>query len=247
MPEIKLITGDATNLSFIKSNSIDLIIAAPPFINRDPNGYGGDPRKQVHFDSNKMLKLLIKSTKEMERVLKPTGSIWIEISPEEDLMHKYISEVLKKTKLIHPDTIIHKVSDDEDKSKLDEDIYKDWYLWFHFVKDSNQYYKNPFKVKKYKDPVWNLPLSNKNDIIDKTLSFTYPKINHYAVIKDIPERFIEMYTKEGAVVLDPFGGSGTVASVAYQLNRNSISVDVSPEQTAIANKRIDLLKSINNV
>jgi DNA modification methylase len=247
MPEIKIITGDATNLSFIKSNSIDLIIAAPPFINRDPNGYGGDPRKQIHFNSKKMLNLLVKSTKEMERILKPTGSIWIEISPEEDLMHKYISKVLDKTSLYHPDTIIHKVLDDENKSNKDEVIYKDWYLWFHLVKDPNNYYQNPFKVKKFKDPLWELPLSNKNDTIDKALSFSYPKISHYAVVKDIPERFIEMYTKEGSTVLDPFGGSGTVASVAYQLNRNSISVDISPEQTVIANKRIEILKSVNDV
>lgn len=247
MAEVKFITGDATSMSFIKSNSIDLIIAAPPFINRDANGYGGDPKKQIHFDSKKMLKLLIKSTKEMERVLKPTGSIWIEISPEEDLMHKYISEVLSKTKLHHPNTIIHKVTDDENKSNKDEVIYKDWYLWFHLVKDPNNYYQNPFKVKKFKDPLWELPLSNKNDIVDKALGFNYPKIIHYAVVKDIPERFIEMYTKEGFTILDPFGGSGTVASVAYQLNRDAISVDISQEQTDISKKRIEILKSINNV
>lgn len=244
MVDVKLITGDATNLSFIESNSIDLIIAAPPFINRDPTGYGGDPKKQINFNSKKMLKLLLKSTKEMERVLKPTGSIWIEISPENALMHRYIVEVLDKTNLKNPDTIVHKVLDDESKSNIDEVIYKDWFLWFHLVKDVNNFYSNPFKVKKFRDPVWYLNNTNREDLVDKTLKLAYPKIINYTVVKDIPERFIEMYTKEKAVVLDPFGGSGTVAAVAYSMNRNGISVDVSEEQTDVARKRIDIVKAM---
>jgi DNA modification methylase len=244
MTEAKAFTGDATNLSFIKNSSVDLIITAPPFINRSPEIYGGDPKKQINFNYKNMLKLLIKSTKEMERVLKPTGSIWIEISPEDGLMYKYLSTVLEKTNLKHVDTIIHKISDDGDKSKKDEFIYKDWLLWFHLVKDSDQFYRNPFKIKKFKDPIWELNNTNKNDIIDKTLKLNYPDIVYYTVTKDIPERFVDMYTKENALVLDPFGGSGTVASVAYELNRNSISIDISEDQTEIAKKRIELTKSL---
>jgi len=245
MPEIEIITGDATNLFFIKKNSIDLVIAAPPFINRHPGVYGGDPKKQINFDSKKMLNLLIKSTKEMERVLKPTGSIWIEISPEDGLMYKYVAKVLEKTNLKHTDTIIHKVLDDEGMSKGDESIYDNWFLWFHFVKSPEQAYSNPFKVKKFKDPVWEFNLSNKDDTIDKTLKLSYPEIVDYTVVKEIPERFIEMYTKPNALILDPFGGSGMVASIAYGLDRNSISVDISPKQAEIAKKRIDLMKVIN--
>jgi DNA modification methylase len=245
MVETKIITGDATNLSFIKSSSIDLIVAAPPFINRDPNVYGGDPTKQINFNSKSMLKLLVKSTKEMQRVLKPTGSIWIEISPEDGLMYKYISEIIKKTSLLHVDTIIHKISNIENKSKRDEFIYKDWLMWFHLVKDEEKFYHNPFKVKKFRDPVWELNLSNKDDIIDKTLRLNHPSIDHYTVVRDIPERFIEMYTKKDDVVLDPFGGSGTVAAVAYELGRSSISVDISSEQTDLAKKRIEIVKSMS--
>jgi site-specific DNA-methyltransferase (adenine-specific) len=245
MPEVKILNGDATNLSFIKSGSIDLIIAAPPFINRNPDMYGGNPKKQINFNNKKMLNLLIKSTKEMQRVLKPTGSIWIEISPEDGLMYHYISEVLKKTNLYHTDTIIHKISDDNNKSKRDEFIYKDWLMWFHLVKDEETFYHNPFKVKKFKEPIWELNISNKNDIIDKTLELNYPNIVYYTVVRDIPERLIEMYTKKDDVVLDPFGGSGTVAAVAYELGRNSISVDISLEQTNLAKKRIEIMKSMN--
>ncbi len=245
MTEVKAITGDATNLSFIKSNSIDLIVAAPPFINRDPSIYGGDRSKQINFDSKKMLKLLVKSTKEMERVLKPTGSICIEISPEDALIHKYVVEVLKKTNLIYQDSIIHKLKDLEGKSKRDEFVYQDWLMWLHLVKSPHDFYNNPFKVKKYKDPVWELNLTNREDIIDRALAKDDLHILEYTVVADIPERFIEMYTKPGQTVLDPFGGTGTVACVAYKLGRNGISVDVSPDQTKVAEQRISLVKAMN--
>lgn len=245
MSNINLVTGDATNLKFIPNNSIDLIIAAPPFINRDPSFYGGDPRKQINFDSKKMLKLLLKSTKEMQRVLKPTGSIWIEISPEDGLMHKYIAEVLKKTNLSYIESIIHKISNAHGRSNKDEYIYQDWLMWFHLVKDPANFYSNPFKIKKYKDPIWELESTNENDLVDKAMGLNYPNIVHYTVVRGIPERLIEMYTRPGWIVLDPFGGSGTVAGVAYELDRDAISVDISPEQTLIAQKRINLVKSIH--
>lgn len=244
MIQSQAITGDATNLYFVKSNSVDLAIAAPPFINRDPEYYGGDPKKQINYNSKNMLKLLLKSTKEMQRVIKPKGSIWIEVSPEDGLMYKYVSEILNKTNLIHADTIIHKIANIEGKSRSDEFIYQDWLMWFHFVKQEDFYF-NPFKVKKFKDPIWELDLTNEKDIIDRALQVENPNVFQYTVVKDIPERFIEMYTKPGSMVLDLFGGSGTVSGVAHKLGRNSISVDISPEQTSLAKKRLDLIKSMS--
>lgn len=42
-----------------------------------------------------------------------------------------------------------------------------------------------------------------------------------------------------AVVLDPFGGAGTVALVAQRLNRNSILIEVSDEYAQLAHDRIE--------
>ena len=44
-------------------------------------------------------------------------------------------------------------------------------------------------------------------------------------------------TKSGTV-LDPFGGSGTTAQVAAQLNRNAIICELNPEYIKIANQRL---------
>ena len=41
-----------------------------------------------------------------------------------------------------------------------------------------------------------------------------------------------------ATVLDPFGGAGTVGLVAERLDRNSITIETSPDYADIAQRRI---------
>ena len=244
MVKIDFVLGDATRLSGIKSNSIDLIIAAPPFIQKDPSVYGGNPKSQINYDSNKMLNLLVKSTKEMQRVLKDTGSIWIEISPDQALMHRYVSKVLEKTNLFNAGNLIHKIKYHNEMFNINpEERYQDWLMWFHFVKNPN-FYRNPFKIKKYEGSFWELELSNKNSLVDIELFKEYPEVFDYTAVKDIPERLIEMFSKPGGTVLDPFGGSGVTACEAYKLYRNAISVDISPRQKEIAEARFEIEKRI---
>ena len=45
------------------------------------------------------------------------------------------------------------------------------------------------------------------------------------------------------IVLDPFIGSGTTASVAIEEGRNYIGIDVNPDYVALANKRIETAAS----
>lgn len=247
MSTVDIIIDDATKLNSVSDNSIDLIIAAPPFINRDPEMYGGNPSSQINYNSKNMLKLLVKSTKQMERVLKDTGSIWIEVSPDDGLMYRYISSILSKTNLKHVDTIVHKIVRPRDLFKNNEYIVQDWLLWFHLVKDPSKYYFNNFKVKKYNESMWELELTNKKDLVDIELQKEYSNVFDYSVVQEIPRRFIEMYTKPNSTVLDPFGGSGTVAAEAYKLKRNAISIDVSPVQKEIAEKRLEIVKRIEHV
>jgi DNA modification methylase len=56
--------------------------------------------------------------------------------------------------------------------------------------------------------------------------------------EELIERLIKFYTFRGNVVLDPFGGSGTVAAVAHQLDRRFIYVDNSEEYTRDARNRV---------
>lgn len=63
---------------------------------------------------------------------------------------------------------------------------------------------------------------------------------HFATF---PEKLVEPCIKagcpEGGLVLDPFGGSGTVGVVAHKLNRRALLIELNPEYIEIARRRLE--------
>ena len=81
------------------------------------------------------------------------------------------------------------------------------------------------------------PLRNKRDVWKiNTVPF---KGGHYAAY---PPKLVETCLlagcPEGGVVLDPFMGSGTTGMVASQMGRHFIGIELNPEYTELAYKRI---------
>ncbi len=65
------------------------------------------------------------------------------------------------------------------------------------------------------------------------------RVNHPAPFPvELPRRFIDLYTFEGELVLDPFMGSGTTAVAAVQSGRTYIGYDTDPEYVESARKRV---------
>ena len=65
------------------------------------------------------------------------------------------------------------------------------------------------------------------------------RVNHPAPFPvELPERFIQLYTYVGDVVLDPFLGSGSTAVAAVRTGRHYVGYDTDPEYVAIAEARI---------
>ena len=54
----------------------------------------------------------------------------------------------------------------------------------------------------------------------------------------LPRRFIELYTFEGDVVLDPFMGSGTTAVAAVEAGRRYVGYETDPAYVALAEGRL---------
>jgi len=54
----------------------------------------------------------------------------------------------------------------------------------------------------------------------------------------LPEWFIKLFTQPGAVVLDPFMGSGTTLVAAQRLGRRGIGIEVLPEYCDLARKAL---------
>lgn len=52
---------------------------------------------------------------------------------------------------------------------------------------------------------------------------------------------LDMYSKEGQTILDPFMGSGTTAIAAKEMNRNFTGIEISPEYVKIAQDRLSAL------
>ena len=62
---------------------------------------------------------------------------------------------------------------------------------------------------------------------------------HSAVFpKELPNWFIKLFTKPGDLVLDPFLGSGTTSIAAFELDRNSIGIEIKPEYYNLALENI---------
>lgn len=56
---------------------------------------------------------------------------------------------------------------------------------------------------------------------------------------DLPKWFIRLFTEAGALVLDPFLGSGTTALAAIELGRNYTGIEISPDYFALSRERIN--------
>jgi site-specific DNA-methyltransferase (adenine-specific) len=110
-----------------------------------------------------------------------------------------------------------------------------WKSWFEQVEDKN----NPelFVNKKMYEK------SDKDDFI----SLVYGQWNYFADTRqqtkatfsmDIPVRAMKILSYKEDIVMDPFMGSGTSAVAAEFVGRNWVGIELSPNYTEVANKRL---------
>jgi DNA modification methylase len=238
---VNFVTADSKKIN-LENNSVDLVITQAPFYQIDFDYYGEDSSKQIGSEKNtkKYISSLVQVTKEMERVLKPTGSIFVCISNTEPLYSEYVSSVLKKTDLFLANPpFIWNWSENIKETNLGS-VSFDYHFIYHFMKSPGLMYSNPYLVRKHSEAIWNFKPKSDSDKIRKKLEPLGFIENSFT--PEIPRKLIEMFSKPKDIVLDPFGGSGTTACEAYTLNRNAISIDVSEEQTELAKIRLDFVK-----
>ena len=73
---------------------------------------------------------------------------------------------------------------------------------------------------------------------------TEPQKNFHPTVKPIQlmSWLVQLVSKEGDTVLDPFMGSGTTAIACLKLNRNYIGIERNPDYCKIAEERIKNVK-----
>jgi site-specific DNA-methyltransferase (adenine-specific)/site-specific DNA-methyltransferase (cytosine-N4-specific) len=68
--------------------------------------------------------------------------------------------------------------------------------------------------------------------------------NHSATFPNgLPEWFINLFTKEDDVVLDPFMGSGTAVIVANRMGRRAIGIEILPEYFKLVEEKTMFLQT----
>lgn len=81
------------------------------------------------------------------------------------------------------------------------------------------------------------------NIIRTPVNSKMPK-NHKAVMHpDVADWFIEKFTQENEIILDPFMGTGTTALSCVKYNRNFIGIELVQEYVEYATKRIEEYKN----
>jgi site-specific DNA-methyltransferase (cytosine-N4-specific) len=84
--------------------------------------------------------------------------------------------------------------------------------------------------------VWNIPIPNKSDI-------AYGE--HPAIMPDeVARRLVKLFSFVEDIVLDPFLGSGTTASIAKELGRHWIGYEIDPRFEKLINKKLEMQYSM---
>ena len=228
--------GDAIScLSRLDSDSIDLIVADPPY-NLGKN-YGNNidlKDRQAYQDFTRDW------LTQAYRVLKPGGSLYcfmgvkfiarlyllleedLQMTPQGWITWHYTQGMGRKRGF----------------SPRHEDI-----LWFSKGEDATFNLDDVRVPQKYFRKRNNMSGANPGDV----WQFSHV---HYCAAERLPhptqkpeallERIIAASSNAGETVLDPFLGSGTTARVAQVLGRNSIGFDINPDYVNMAKERLDV-------
>lgn len=258
----KIILGDCIEgMKSLPDKSVDLVIADPPYnLSKGNhwkwdnsvklNGFGGNWKKVMEDWDNMTLADYWSFTEawlqQVQRVLKPTGSLWIygtyhNIGIINVIMQKLDVEILNEI-------VWYKRNSFPNLAGRRFTASHENLLWGHVGK-KRQYYFNYKLMKSMKFPedllkndgkqmrtVWDIP-NNKEKV--------EIKFGKHPTQKPVRlcERLILATSKLNNVVLVPFCGAGSECVAAKALKRDFISYEIDNKYREIALKRLD---NINN-
>src|SRR3989338_1235505 len=245
--ENSIILGDCIEkLKEFPDSSVDLIFADPPY-NMQLNGDLWRPNQTKvdavddewdkyesfeHYD-----KFSIEWLKECQRILKPTGTIWV-IGSYHNIFR--VGKIMKDLGFwILNDVIWMKTNPMPNFKGTRFNNAHETLIWASKNKDSRYtfHYKT---MKAFNDDLqlrsdWYIPICNggerlKDNDGNKVHSTQKPEALLY--------RIIISTSNPDDIVLDPFMGSGTTGAVAKKLGRNFIGIEKEENYIRVANERI---------
>lgn len=227
--EIEFYCKDARE-EFLRPESVDLFLVHPPFLHTNKEHYGGDASLQLQNTENvdTFLDSITQCVQNMEKALTPDGNILLLMTNDEQAF-KIISNIITKTNLTIHSSLIWNF----EKSYFVKAITgKETNFILHMSKNKNYNYPIPGLDSFIIDQDWT---PSDIDVMKyKAIGFVYDSFPH-----ELSDLLVPIFSKEGDVVADIFGGTGTVCISALKNNRKAIYNDASFIQAEIAKKRID--------
>lgn len=258
----KIYMKSSEYMSEVDDNSVDLIVTSPPY-NIDIN-YGNKVRSGRVIESkgikysdnlpeNEYRKMLENVFTECKRVLKESGSIFINIKNRYDkdriITPFWIEEYFKDMYL--KNVIIWNFDWGGSTSKRFAPRYE-YVYWFTKHKSKYKFNLDDVKIPalNYRPDRYKSLLKNPSDVwrISMVSGNSEERTSHPAQYPEaLIKRIILCSTDKNDLILDPFMGSGTSAVVAKKLNRNYLGYELQHDYIEIANKRLDNVNSNNEV
>ena len=225
----------------IESNTIDLIYCDILY---------GTGRKFADYQDLKPIRSEIEShyiprIKEMHRILKPTGSIYLQMDTRiNHWMRILIDDIFGY------DRFLNEISWGYNWGGVAKNKYpKKHDIILFYSKTKHYTYNIQYETYKTKDKRWHNNESGKsirdiwddipiiNTMSNERLGYDMQKP------KALIERIIKTSSNEGDLVADFYLGSGTTAEVCKDLNRNFIGCDINPRAVEITLKRLNNARS----
>lgn len=246
LPINEIIHGDSTQvLKNFPDNSVDLIFADPPY-NLQLENELIRPNQTIvdavdddwdKFDSFGVYDDFSSSwLSECQRVLKPSGSIWV-IGSYHNIFR--VGAIMMNLGFwILNDVIWHKTNPMPNFRGTRFTNATETMIWAKKDKDSkynfNYHAMKNLNEEKQMQNVWRLPLCRGEERImidgEKAHSTQKPEALLYRVILSSSD--------PDDIVLDPFFGSGTTGAVAKKLKRRFIGIERAEKYVEVATKRI---------
>ena len=230
-----IVLGDCTKeLKKIESNTVDLIIADPPYnVGKD---YGNKSDKQ---DFDEYIAFTKEWLTECHRILKKNGTIYIFIGFR---YISYIYQILEKDlKMNFVNWISWHYTQGIGKTKGFSPRHDDILMFSKSA--SYKFNLDEIRVpQKFYRKVNNMRGANPGDVWEVS-HIHYCQKNRQEHPTQKPEALVERMvlasSSEGDMVVDPFSGSGTTLRVCQQLNRNAVGIEINPEYVEQTKERLN--------
>ncbi len=234
MSAINLICGDAIEeLRKLNSNSVDLIIADPPY-NLGKN-YGNNHDLKEFEEYIEFSRLWLSEAK---RVLKSDGTIYIFMGVR---FISYIYNILdRELGLFFNSWICWHYTQGLGRTKGFSPRHDD-ILMFTKSKKYNFYLDQVRIPQKYYRSRNNMRGANPGDVwLFSHVHYCNENRQKHPTQKPegLIERMVLASTTENDYVVDPFSGSGTTLRVCQQLNRKGLGIELNPEYVANTEERL---------